>query len=64
MREIVSPEVVSGHYRHNIPQKIIPDGQVVVPSAAQRVLKGILTGLNLLRDLEEEKRIERGRDVR
>lgn len=64
MREIVSPEVVSGHYCHNMPQKIIPIGQVVVPPAAQRVLKGIFAGLDLLRDLEEEKRIERGRDIR
>jgi hypothetical protein len=28
------------------------------------VLKGTFAGLDLLRDLEEEKRIERGRDIR
>jgi hypothetical protein len=47
-----------------MPQKIRPKGQVVIPPAAQRVLKGIFAGLDLLRDLEEEKRIERGRDIR
>ena len=64
MREIVSPEVAAVYYRLNMPQKIRPKGQVVIPPAAQRVLKGIFAGLDLLRDLEEEKRIERGRDIR
>jgi len=64
MREIVSPEVAAVYYRLNMPQKIRPKKQVVVPPAAQRVLKGIFAGLDLLRDLEEEKRIERGRDIR
>ena len=52
------------YYRLNMPQKIRPKKQVVVPPAEQRVLKGIFAGLDLLRDLEEEKRIERGRDIR
>jgi DNA-binding transcriptional regulator/RsmH inhibitor MraZ len=47
-----------------MPQKIDPKEQVVVPTAARKVLKGIFDGLDLLRDLEEEKRIERGRDIR
>ena len=64
MREIISPEVIPVYYRRNMPQKIRPKGQVVIPPAAQRVLKGIFAGLDLLRDLEEEKRIERGRDIR
>jgi hypothetical protein len=64
MREIISPEVIPVYYRLNMPQKIRPKGQVVIPPAAQRVLKGIFAGLDLLRDLEEEKRIERGRDIR
>lgn len=64
MREIISPEVIPVYYRLNMPQKIRPKGQVVIPPVAQRVLKGIFAGLDLLRDLEEEKRIERGRDIR
>ena len=59
MREIVPPEVIPVYYRHNMPQKIRHKEQVVLPPAAQRVLKGIFAGLDLLRDLEEEKRIER-----
>jgi len=59
MREIVPPEVILVYYRHNMPQKIRPKEQVVLPPAAQRMLKGIFAGLDLLRDLEEEKRIER-----
>lgn len=64
MREIVSPEVTAVYYRLNMPQKIRPKKQVVVPPAEQRVLKGTFADLDLLRDLEEEKRIERGRDIR
>ena len=45
-------------------KKFDPKEQVVVPTAARKVLKGIFDGLDLLRDLEEEKRIERGRDIR
>jgi hypothetical protein len=46
-------------------QTIGPEkGQVVVTSTAQKVLKGIFAGLNLLHDLQEEKRIERTRDIR
>ena len=36
--------------------------QVIIEStASQKALKGIFAGLNLLQDLEEEKRIERMR---
>jgi len=36
--------------------------QVIIESvASQKALKGIFSGLNLLQDLEEEKRIERMR---
>jgi len=37
---------------------------VVVTATAQKVLKGIFAGLNLLHALQEEKRIERTRDIR
>ena len=60
----MSPRVAPEYYRHDMPQKIDPKEQVVVPTAARKVLKGIFDGLDLLRDLEEEKRIERGRDIR
>jgi hypothetical protein len=64
MREIISPEVAAVYYRLNMPQKIRPKKQVVVPPAEQRVLKGTFAGLDLLRDIEEENRIDCGRDIR
>ena len=52
------------HYHHIMVDIIRPEKQVVAPVAAQKVLKGIFAGLNLLHDLQEEKRIERTRDIR
>lgn len=52
------------HYRHNMAEKIRPKKQVVAPVSAQKVLQGIFAGLVLLHDLQEEKRIERIRDIR
>ena len=52
------------HYHHIMVEIIRPEKQVVAPVAAQKVLKGIFAGLNLLHDLEEERRTERTRDIR
>ena len=51
-------------YHHIMVEIIRPEKQEVAPVAAQKVLKGIFAGLNLLHDLQEEKRIERTRDIR
>ena len=45
-------------------QEFGPQEQVVAPSAERKILRGIFAGLNLLHDLDEEKRIERKRDIR
>jgi hypothetical protein len=45
-------------------QEFGPQEQVVAPSTERKILRGIFAGLNLLHDLEEEKRIERKRDIR
>ena len=52
------------YYRPGMSRKIVPKGQVVVPSAERKILRGIFAGLNLLHDLEEERRTERTRDIR